>query len=124
MRWDEDTFAGYHASLDSLEDLLDSPATSLTARFAIERILQHVVDMGIRVSVIRVAYVAGEAVGSIKPTEEYLADIAAAVARQFNALPVTVEFRHGWPVLLLGSVEAPSMAEAVGASSLGRGGCV
>lgn len=100
-RWDQDTWDGYHASLNSLEDLIDLPSTPVTTLLALEHIVEHAVHLGPSVYVICIAFDAGEAVGSIKPTEEYLADIAAAVAAQFDEFPITVEYRHGWPILSL-----------------------
>lgn len=126
LRWQDETFAGYHASLDSLEDLLDSSATSLPARFLVDRILEHAVEMGPSISVICIAFDAGEPVGSIKPTEEYLADVSAAIAAQIDETPIAVELRHGWPILSPGGVTAPGMAETAGAGNIafgpGRGG--
>ncbi|KPH60368.1 hypothetical protein ADT71_19860 [Novosphingobium sp. ST904] len=118
MTLDDEWADAYAASFVSLEELAASPSTPA----ALQSVIQHILQREIAMCIMRCTFVADKTLVRLEPTETYLQDVVAAVTRYFHQFPITVNFRHSWPILSLGCVEAPSMAEAAGASSLGRGG--
>lgn len=113
----EDSCAARNDSLDALEALCALPdlPTPLKLRF------EHLLKLEDSVDILSFAFVAGELRGRAKPVKMYLKKVAAVPARYFDQCPISVTFRHGWPILSLGS-DKPSMTEGGGESISAPGG--
>lgn len=107
----------YRASRRSVARAARLPGIGL----GLKRRLIHVLKLGDRVAVLRIAHAAGETLVSLQPTKAYLKKVAAAGAVQNDRIPVGVAFSHGWPILS-SCDPVTTMAEGGGESISAPGG--